>query len=179
MRKFVLILLSTLIYLKSQAQTSGNASVSLTLSSVARISIASSGNSILSLGGPSTAGLALSTTAKDETKWLNFTSAVVSGVSRRIEASISAGTVPNGLELKLGLNTAVGGGGTLGTIVANIASPIKLGASAIVLNNITGAYTGVGVGNGFKLTYSVNVSNYGLLRSGTSVVQITYTLIDN
>lgn len=179
MRIIVLTLLLTLIYLKGKAQTSGNASVSLTFSSVARISIASSGSSTLTLGSPSTAGLALTTTVSDETKWLNFTSAVASGVSRRIEASISAGTVPSGLQLKLGLNAAVGGGGTLGTIVASVASPITLGTAAIVLNNITGAYTGVGVGNGFKLTYTVNVSNYGLLRSGTNVVQITYTLIDN
>ncbi|MER0441824.1 hypothetical protein [Emticicia sp. W12TSBA100-4] len=179
MKNLVLTLLFTLFFLKNQAQTSGNVSVSLTFSSVARISIASSGSSTLTLGSPSTAGSSITTTVSDETKWLNFTSAVANGVSRRIEASVSAGTVPSGLQLRVGLNAAVGGGGTLGTLVATVASPVTLGTAATVLNNITGAYTGVGVGNGFKLTYTVNVSNYGLLRSGTNVVQITYTLIDN
>lgn len=143
MKNLVLTLLLALFYFEGKAQTSGNASVSLTFSSVARISIASSGSSTLALGSPSTAGLAVTTTTTDETKWLNFTSAVASGVSRRIEASISSGTVPSGLQLKLGLNAAVGGGGTLGTIVASVASPITLGAAATILNNITGAYTGI------------------------------------
>ncbi|WP_421770143.1 hypothetical protein [Emticicia sp.] len=175
----MLILLMKLSYFTCNAQTSGNASVGFTLSNVARISIASSGSSTLTLASPSTAGSSINTSINDETKWLNFTSAVASGVSRRIEANISSGSVPSGLQLKLGLNAAVGGGGTLGTIVASTASPITLGSAVIVLNNITGAYTGVGVGSGFRLRYTVSISNYGLLRSGTNVVQITYTLIDN
>lgn len=179
MKYFVSVLFLSAIFFRSMAQTSGTASVSLTFSTVARLAIASSASSTLTLGSPSSAGSTVTSSTTDETKWINFTSAVVSGVTRRIEANVSSGTVPSGLQLKLGLNAAVGGGGTLGTIVATVGSPITLGSAATVLNGITGAYTEVGTGKGFKLTYTVNITNYGLLRQGTSTVQITYTLIDN
>jgi hypothetical protein len=177
---FIIIILIFCANAKIMAQASGNATTSVTFTSVAKLAIASSGSSSLALGVPSVVGSSVTNSASDETKWINFTSAVASGISRRIVASISAGTVTNGLLLKLGLNTPIGGGGTLGSILASTASPITLSSStSTILDGITGAYTGSGIGSGFKLKYTLNISNYGLLRQGTQTLQITYTLIDN
>jgi hypothetical protein len=159
------------------AQTSASADVSISLPSVALLDIEpNNGGFNLNLTAPTEAGNPLTTTATNNAKWLNFTSAVTAGATRRISAQLS-GIFPTGIDLKLVIaNYAGGGAGTLGSAV----SPIYVNSTEqTVINNIGGAFTGNGTGNGYNLTYSVEIANYSLLKTQTSTVSIIYTLIDN
>lgn len=153
--------------------------VSLSLPSVALLDIEPNRNSFnLNLTAPTESGNSLANTASDNTKWINFSSSVTSGQTRRISAQIS-GTMPYGLSLVLNTSTYSGGGaGTLGSRV----SPVTLTAAAqTIINNIGGAYTGNGGSNGYNLAFSLSlpIGNYSLLRSQASIVTVIYTMIDN
>jgi hypothetical protein len=159
------------------AQTSAPADVSISLPNVALLDVEPNNSGFnLNLTAPTEAGNALTTTATNNTKWLNFTSAVTTGATRRISAQLS-GILPTGINLKLVTANHVGtGAGTLGSAV----SPIYLSSiQQTVVNNIGGGFTGNGTGNGYNLTYSVEIANYSLLKTQTSTVSILYTLIDN
>lgn len=151
--------------------------VSFSNRSVALLDIEPDRNSInLSLTAPTEAGSMVNNTASNSTKWINFSSAVTPGQTRRISAQIS-GTMPNGLSILLNTGTYSGSGaGTLGTPV----SLVSLTASGqTIINGIGGAYTGNGGSNGYNLTFTLSISNYSQLRSQSSAVTIIYTLIDN
>ena len=159
------------------AQTSASADVSISLPSVALLDVEPNNGSFnLNLTAPTEAGNPLTTTATNNAKWLNFTSAVTTGATRRISAQLS-GILPSGINLKLVTANYVGAGaGTLGSA----ASPIYLNSTQqTVITNIGGAFTGNGTGNGYNLTYSVEIANYSLLKTQISTISIIYTLIDN
>lgn len=174
--RFLLSLIFLLILNDSIGQTS-SVGVSFSLPSVALLDIEPNTNSInLSLTAPTEAGSMVSNTASNNTKWINFSSAVTPGQTRRVSAQIS-GVMPNGLNLVLNTSTYSGSGaGTLG----NRVSPVTLTASSqTIINGIGGAYTGNGASNGYNLTFTLSISNYSQLRSQSSTVSIIYTLIDN
>ncbi len=159
------------------AQTSASADVSISLPSVALLDVEpNNGGFNLNLTAPTEAGNPLTTIATNNAKWLNFTSAVTTGATRRISAQLS-GSLPSGINLKLVIANYAGvGAGTLGNAVSTL---YLSSTQQTVVNNIGGAFTGNGVGNGYNLTYSVEIANYSLLKSQTSTVSILYTLIDN
>jgi len=172
----LLSLIFFLIINETFGQTS-SVGVSFSLPSVALLDIEPNTNSInLSLTAPTEAGSMVTNTASNNTKWINFSSAVTAGQTRRVSAQIS-GVMPNGLNLVLNTSTYSGSGaGTLG----NRVSPITLTASSqTIINGIGGAFTGNGASNGYNLTFTLSISNYGQLRSQSSTVSIIYTLIDN
>lgn len=174
--RFLLPLIFFLILNETFGQTS-SVGVSFSLPSVALLDVEPNANSInLSLTAPTEAGSMVTNTASNNTKWINFSSAVTPGQTRRISAQIS-GVMPNGLNLVLNTSTYSGAGaGTLGSRV----SPITLTASSqTIINGIGGAYTGNGASNGYNLTFTLSISNYSQLRSQSSTVSIIYTLIDN
>ena len=159
------------------AQTTASVGVSISLPSIALMDVEPNNAGFnLNPTAPTEAGNQLTTTATNNSKWLNFSSAVTTGSTRRIAVQLS-GTLPTGINLKLVTATYAGtGAGTLGSPI----SPIYLSSSQqTIVNNIGGAYTGNGQGNGYNLTYSIEISNYSLLRNQTSTVSIIYTLIDN
>ncbi len=159
------------------AQTSASADVSISLPSVALLDVEPDNSGFnLSFTAPTEAGNPLTTTTTNNTKWLNFTSAVTMGATRRISAQLS-GILPSGINLKLVTSNYAGAGaGTLG----NAVSALYLSSTQqTVVNNIGGAFTGNGVGNGYNLTYLLEIANYSLLKNQTSTVSILYTLIDN
>jgi hypothetical protein len=171
-----LLFLFLLILNQAVGQTA-SVGVSFSLPSVALLDIEPNRNSFnLGLSTPTDAGNSVGNTASDNSKWINFSSAVTSGQTRRISAQIS-GTMPNGLSLILNTSTYSGGGaGTLGTRV----SPLTLTAAAqTIINGIGGAYTGSGGSNGYNLTFTLSIGNYSQLRSQSTAVSIIYTLIDN
>lgn len=173
----LLLFLILLLYQDLFAQTTASVGVSISLPSIALMDVEPNNSGFsLNLTAPTEAGNPLTTTATNNSKWLNFTSAVATGTTRRIAAQLS-GTLPNGINLKLvTANFAGSGAGTLGSAV----SPIYLRSTQqTIINNIGGAYTGNGTGNGYNLTYSLEIANYSLLRNQTANVTIIYTLIDN
>lgn len=172
--KIVIIILFALNL--AVAQTTANASISVTLIPITRLDLNNRTTFSLSLVAPTEAGNQLSNTATNNAKWLNLTSAVAPGVTRRITGNIS-GTIPPGINVNLALSAASGAGsGARGTPVA---STTFTNSPQTIINNIGGCVTGNGTNNGYRLTYSLGIANYALLRSNSSLITIVYTIIDN
>jgi hypothetical protein len=173
--KSFFLLFFIILHISAVAQTSQN--ITVILPSIALLDIAPNNTAFnLNLVAPTDAGNIVVNNNTNATKWINFTSAVATGITRKITAQIS-GTLPNGLNLKLiTLNYAGAGAGTLGTSSGTV---YLTGTAQTVVNNIGGAYTGDGSNNGYNLNYSLEISNYSLLRSQTNTFSIIYTMSDN
>lgn len=180
MRYVVIFIFFFINWIDCRAQ--GNpVNVSIKMPPVALIDILSSGSGNVSLSAIATseAGNALNTSASNGTNWLVFTSAVVSG-SRNIKADL-IGTLPPGIRLKLVISPYTGSGqGVTGGNSYITGNVYITNSPAIFIDNIRGAFTGITYGSdGFKLNYSLEVQNYGNIRSGTSSLTIHYTMADN
>ncbi|GAB3420065.1 hypothetical protein [Niabella aquatica] len=158
------------------AQTGGSKNVSLTLPTVALLDIEPSGTINMSFSAPTEAGRPLTNPPLNQTKWINYTSAISpGGNSRSITASINQ-TVP-GIDIKLLAAASSSGAGALGTPAAQVTlttSPVT------IISGIGGAYTGSGTGNGHRLTITVTPNNYADLsvHNNTQVV-VTCTILSN
>jgi hypothetical protein len=169
---------SILLYLSIQtAWCQNSANVNFMLPSVALLDLNNNSAITLAFQSPNEAGASIVSPAINTTKWLNFTSAVAPGVTRKITAQVVSGTVPDGVQLKLETSSYAGvGSGSLGTVT----SPVYLTTTATTfINSIGGAFTGNGTGNGFNLKYSLEIQNYSLLRNTNTSFTVIYTLIDN
>ena len=121
--------------------------------------------------------------ATDNTLWMNYSSIIGSTTepSRDVTVSITNGTLPGGMELKvLAAADAGSGAGTVGTATAEVT------LSATGQNVVTGVgscYTGTGTANGHQMTYTLILSapaNYGDLDfDDATTLTVTYTLTDN
>lgn len=161
----------------SYAQTSQSVSTQFTLPSISMLSLSDNSSISLTFQSPSLAGNALGSSTTN-TKWLNFSSAVPPSITRKISAQITSGSIPSGVRLVIQTSAAVGGAGTLGSPITTVYPDAT---SQILINGIGGAYTGVGTGFGYKLTYSLDIQNYSQLIGSisSSSVTITYTIADN
>lgn len=177
MRKILIVIIGILTCSWGYAQS--RVRVNLTIPPVAIINIISTGNSELALLNPTEAGDMVNNAKVDNTKWLNFTSVVNRNTSRVIQANISAGTLPTGVELKLGVSGSIGGTGLLGVPTATESSPISLTHSPqTIIGSIGGAATGIGV-TGYRLNYSLGITDYSLLTQYNGTLEITFTIRDN
>ncbi|HRY99182.1 MAG TPA: hypothetical protein P5550_09035 [Bacteroidales bacterium] len=114
----------------------------------------------------------------DNSKWINYTSAVPPSTTRDITVAVTGGTVPPGLNLLLTVSSAaVSGGGTKGTPT----SQVTVGATAQpCIQGIGGAFTGNGSNSGHQLTYTLDFGNFAQLYAvNTGNAVITYTLVDH
>lgn len=173
--KKIVILFFLSLHISLFAQTSQN--VSLTLPSIALLDIAPNNTAFnLDMIAPTEAGNIIINSSSNSSKWINFTSAVATGITRRITAQVS-GTLPNGVNLKLITSSYVGSGaGILGTSTGTI---FLTGTAQTVVNNIGGAFTGDGSSNGYNLNYHLEIGDYSLLKSQTTTFTIIYTILDN
>ncbi|MFN3784070.1 MAG: hypothetical protein ACK4R6_09130 [Spirosomataceae bacterium] len=158
------------------AQTA-NVTVNLTFPSVALLDVEPNTENIsFTLSAPTDAGQAIQTVASNSSKWLNFSSAVGIGVTRRITAQYT-GTLPAGVGITLSTANYVGSGaGTLGTAVPIITLST---AAQTIVNSIGGAFTGNGGSTGYNLTFAPILLDYASLRSQSATITVIYTLIDN
>lgn len=171
---FIVLLFAGLV---CNAQSS--VAVNVSLPTVTLLDIEPSTAAItLALQTPIEAGFPVTVPSDNSTKWLNFTSAVAVGGSRKVTAQVTSGTIPNGLRLKLSLSSYTGtGAGSLGSPVTSI---YLSAAAQNIITGIGGAYTGNGSNNGYNLTYGLEINNYSQLRYNASgTLTITYTLMDN
>lgn len=156
---------------------SNTMNINVSLPTIALLDIESNGAVNLSFQASGEAGMGLDNTSSDNNRWLNFTSAVSNGTTRKIVAQIQSGGMPSGYGIKLETGNYTGGGmGNLGTSLGTIYlsnSPIP------IIFNIGGAYTGNSVGNGYNLKFSLDILNFGLLRAGSHTFTVVYTLMDN
>ena len=175
--KYLLFIALCLCQRVAFCQTTTSSNVGVNLPSIALLDIENSGSINLSFTAPSEAGSSLGNNSSNNSAWINFTSALGVGGNRSVSAYISSGMPPSGYAIVLETATYAGaGGGQLGyrlPFVSLSNMPQK------VIDNIGGAYTGNGVGNGYNLKYSLAITNYGALRKENTTFTITYTLTDN
>jgi len=169
--KILFFLFILTFYASTFAQTYN---VSFTLPQVALMDIEQGSSINLDLTKPTEAGNRLANPVNNTTKWLNYTSAVASGGSRAITASINQ-TIP-GIDIKLQTAQATGGAGALGTSSSQVTLST---VPTTIISGIGGAYTGNGVGNGHQLTFSVTPNNYTSLTASNNTVSVIYTITDN
>lgn len=133
---------------------------------------------VLGLSAPKGPGEKATVVMAENSKWLNFTSAVKRGTSaRNISIKIEDGNVPKGLVIKLKTTSFRGEGrGDLGSNVRLISLSNR---SQVIVQNIGGAFTGNGQGNGYKLTYFIEVMDYDSLdMEGSDTITVSLTLSD-
>jgi hypothetical protein len=174
--KFTLAIFILLCTKMSYSQTQQSVSTQLTLPSILMLEISNSSPLSINLQLPSIAGAPFGSSTTDNSKWLNFTSAVPPNVTRNISAQIISGSAPSGFRLKLQTSAIAVGTGILGSPITTVypnSTPQNL------ITGIGGSYTGVGVGNGYNLTFSVEILDYSSIRNITSSLTITYTIADN
>lgn len=149
------------------------ATLSLTLPDIAYIALAPD-NSAFNLVGTSysQAGVGVSFNY-NILKYINFTSAVASGVTRTITAQISSGSVPSGMTLKLTITPA---SGMMGTPGSNVSSLNLTSSPQVIISGIGSSYTGLGSGYGYNLKFELVISDYSQLRAGNTNLSITFTI---
>lgn len=111
--------------------------------------------------------------------WINYTCSLApDSASKNLSAQIVSGSVPPGLELQLNINEYSGSGkGEFGTTINKISLQ---NYPQDIISNIRGSYTNIGVNNGHKLEYSLEVTNYKMLDAENSnTLTIVYTISDN
>ena len=173
--KKILVILFINLTLTAFSQNSVN--VSITVPNIALMDIAPNNTAFsLNLVAPTEAGNAVSISPTNSTKWVNFSSAVVTGITRKITAQLS-GTLPQGLNLKLVVSNYAGSGaGALGTSAGTL---VLSSTAQIIINNIGGAFTADGASNGYNLNYSLEIADFALLVGQTKTFSVIYTLSDN
>jgi hypothetical protein len=119
-------------------------------------------------------------TDSDDSRFLNYSSAVESGASSRaIYAELSSGSLPSGLLLQIELGTP--SGAAEGQLAVPVGPVTITSTPQSVATSIRGARTGIGSGNGHQLFYSILVDDAEELgeNQGTNPLVITYTLADD
>lgn len=162
---------------QSMAQRTLSVPVTLTLPSISMVDVEPAGTAInFTFRAPTEAGNTLSTVSADNSKWLNFTSAVAPNRNRRIMIQLS-NSLPMGLSLRL--TTSAYGGSGAGALGSRV-SPITLTTTAqTLIQNIGGAFTGNGVNNGYNLSFQLQVQDFAQLRAQTATISVVYTIMDN
>lgn len=159
--------------------------VEINIQAIALVDIESAAGDInfdFEVEGPSEAGVGFDNDllGSNSNNWINYTSAVPTLTSRNIQVSISEGSIPAALELRLQVSTASAtGGGQRGTPVG---APVVIdGTPKDIITGITGAFTGNGASNGHQLVFELYYKNasYQDLEEQTEPLTILYTIIDN
>jgi hypothetical protein len=120
--KFIKSIVFIFIQTACFAQTTATASLSLTLPNIAYFSLVPDLSTVRIDGTSSSQAGSSITFTSNNTKYINFTSAVASsGPTRTIKAQITSGSIPSGMSLKLTISPVSGsGGGKRGTNVSSI-----------------------------------------------------------
>jgi hypothetical protein len=177
MKKLIYIICALCAISNYAQNDTGSINATFNLSQVAMLDLEPNNSTVtLNLSSAIEAGEMASVVMTNNEKWLNFSSAVA-GNSRSISVKIDGGQVPSGIKLKLSTSNFMGiGKGVLGSpsgILTLSSTP------QTVVSNIRGAYTGDGINNGYKLTYSLEIFDYTLLDfNQTATLSITLTLSD-
>ena len=177
------------IFTQATAQDTNTAAhnVVIGIPEVALLDIeSSSGTSInLTPAAPTEAGSPISFASTTNTAlWINYSSIVgaTTEPTRKVTTSITTGTVPSGMLLKVqAAADAAQGDGTVGTPVGQLTLS---GTAQDFVTGIGSCYTGTGVSKGHQLTYTLllnpTAGNYANLNfDQATTVTVTYTLTNN
>lgn len=157
-------------------QTTGSSNLSINLPTIALVDIEPIGTINLNFSAPIQAGRPIIAPTVNNTKWLNYTSAItVNGTNRRITASVNQ-TIPG-----IAINLLTGPPSSAGAGVLGVSTgQLILGTTPVVIvNGIGGAFTGNGANNGHQLNFSLTTTNYADLSALTgTIIVVTYTIIE-
>ncbi len=183
-RLFLVCMLMSVSVFFAQDDFTAQHTISIGLTEVALMSIEGDQGTSVVLGAQSNeAGEALDFTT-DSSLWVNYSSVIASNdAKRKIVASITQGSLPAGIKLRVIASDYEGvGDGLLGkprNKEINLNARLKT-----VIRRIGTCYTGEGVGNGHRLNYRLQVgggeNDYENIRAieNTTLV-VTYTILDN
>jgi len=166
----------------TMAQQQGYGDISFGIPSIAMLDVEPTAlsNIVLVIVAPTEAGLPASTqSASNSQLWLNYSSSLpTGGLSRSIMVQITAGTLPQGVELRLNTAPFAGSGsGTFGSTSGEI--PVNYSPQRII-SGIGRCFTGNGQNNGHNLTYSLSIIDFSKLDlESSTAIQITYTITDD
>lgn len=135
---------------------------------------ASGNTATITFVDPIEAGTALDATA--DTLWLNYTSVIPTGVTRKITAGLSA-TSPAGVTLTLRAGASnFNGSGTTGTVSS---STQTLSTSPVdFVTGIGSCWTADGENNGVELIYDASITDYASLEAALTNLTVTYTIVN-
>lgn len=158
--------------------------INIVVPKVAKIKLVSNSNLDFSvdLTPPNTAGEEISVpTLTGNKSYLNISSVVAQGsanertVTVHSDVNLSVGTV-------LSVTTGPVEGVSVGKSGTHKGKRNINTVSKTIIDQIGSSYTGVGVGNGFPITYDVTVAtgnDYGTIYSGSRDINVIYTLSGN
>ena len=176
---FLLFLFYSPCFSQSESECEGVVCVHIPTTSALEV-VGSAGTSIQLNPEVSEAGGSLDvSSSSDSSLWVNYsvTKGSINAPNLRIEARLTSGSLPSGTSLQVVASECSGTGqGDFGVS----SGVVKLsGQNQTVINDIKTCYTGTGIQNGHRLVYSLQVTNYALLRATSAgSVTIMYTISD-
>lgn len=178
----LLFMLVSLININVQGQTQPSSEQSLILGIpvVSLINFAVNDNQVItysySSNEPNNVEQIITPNTKDNT-WLNYSSIVNSGSTNYITVSISSGSLPADVSLKVIISEDVGmGSGLVGTPVGEIT---LTSYPQNIIVNIGSCFTGYGINKGHRLTYvweNPESYNYSNSYENGEPIAVTYTI---
>ena len=172
------------IVITSGQKNNGSHSITIAIPEVALLDLESSSTTSLNLSptAPNEAGNAISfSDATNNDIWLNYSSVVGATEPTRKVTALVEGDIPGGIKVNVTASPYSGnGGGKTGISTGQVALS---NSPQDIIAQIGSCYTGDGVNNGHKLTYSVELLNeagsYANLNFDNSAyLSVTYTLTD-
>ena len=154
------------------AQTdNANHNVNITVNAIAQLAIVG-GDASVSVDDTGITAGEQPNVNEDATTYLQYTSIVATGQTRKLTA-LTDNNEPAGCELKA---SAVTGGGTEGTGLSDVALST---VAADVVTGIATCATGIAGTDGANITYGLNFTFASLVETGSTAVQVTWTLTDD
>ena len=156
-----------------------NHTITIDIPAVSLLDLESSGSKNISAAFiqplPLEAGDRITAPVANTTLWLNYSS-IQNVKTKRVDVKSSA--LIDGVDVNLVAGASGTGFGTKGAPTAGFKLSLT---DQVLINDIGSAYTVSGPNNGHPLTYSFAAldANYGALRSGSHVITVTYTLLEN
>lgn len=112
----------------------------------------------------------------DNSKWLNYNITVTPpDLPVSVTAEITSGVISEGLQIQLQAGAYSGtGGGDPGITSGNL---ILTNIPQVLISNIGTCNTGDGINVGHQLTYTLSISDYSVVKSSFSTMNILFTII--
>ncbi len=187
MKKTLSILASILVFAGvaiAQDSKTDNHQITISIPNIALLDIETAVNKnfnmLVTQAQDNEAGNPLDFSATNSDLWLNYTSVVSSGKTRKIQAQITTGSLPSGVSLSVAGATVSTGFGTRGT---GSTQTLKTASTVDLITGIGSCYTGNGSSKGSQLTYSISMANednaqWSGLYTNEYPVTVTYTITD-